>query len=49
MSAAAVVVREAKGTLWRWDGGHVRWEGSNDVVATNGIIDKELGSYLVFD
>ncbi len=49
VSAAAVVVREAKGTLWRWDGGHVRWDGSNDVVATNGIIDKELGSYLVFD
>ncbi|QYN60672.1 inositol monophosphatase family protein [Bifidobacterium asteroides] len=46
VSAAAVVVREAKGTLWRWDGGHVRWEGSNDVVATNGLIAKDLNTYL---
>ena len=31
---------------WRWDGGHVRWEGSNDVVATNGLIAEDLNTYL---
>ncbi|MEK0306423.1 inositol monophosphatase family protein [Bifidobacterium favimelis] len=47
VSAAAVVVREAKGKLSRWNGDHVRWDDSNDVMATNGLITDDLTRYLL--
>ena len=46
MSAAAVVVWEAQGTLHRWDGNPIHWRQSNDVVCSNGLIDRDLKPYL---
>lgn len=42
VSAGAIVVWEAQGHLSRWDGSLIDWHQSNDVVATNGVIDSEL-------
>lgn len=47
MSAAAVVVWEAQGTLHRWDGSPIHWRQANDVVCSNGLIDRDLKPYLV--
>lgn len=47
ISAAAVVVWEAQGTLRRWNGNGIHWRQNNDVVCTNGLIDRELKPYLI--
>jgi len=47
ISAAAVVVWEAQGTLCRWNGNGIHWRQNNDVVCTNGLIDRELKPYLI--
>ena len=46
VSAGAVIVWEAQGTLSRWDGTPIRWDEGNDVIASNGIMVKELRGYL---
>ena len=46
-SAAAVVVWEAQGALHRWDGGDIHWRQNNDIVCTNGLIDRELKPILI--
>lgn len=46
ISAAAVVVWEAQGALHRWDGSNIHWRQSNDIVCTNGLIDRELKPIL---
>ncbi|WEV41444.1 inositol monophosphatase family protein [Bifidobacterium sp. ESL0682] len=46
VSAGTVVVR-AQGKVSRWNGNPIHWRSENDVVATNGLIDKELEPYLV--
>lgn len=46
VSAGSVVVWEAKGRLHQWDGSLIHWNRSNDVVASNGVIDRELMGYL---
>lgn len=47
VSAGTVVVRQAQGKVSRWNGNPIHWRSENDVVATNGLIDKELEPYLV--
>ncbi|PST49612.1 inositol monophosphatase [Bifidobacterium callitrichos] len=47
ISAGAVVVWEAQGTLHRWNGNGIHWRRANDVLCTNGMIDRELKPYLV--
>ena len=47
ISAAAVVVWEAQGALHRWDGGDIHWRQNNDIVCTNGLIDRELKPILI--
>lgn len=42
IAAGTVVVWEAQGTLNRWDGERIHWRHDNDVVATNGLIIREL-------
>ncbi|PLS25463.1 inositol monophosphatase family protein [Bifidobacterium imperatoris] len=46
IAAGTVVVWEAQGTLSRWDGDRIHWRHDNDVVATNGLISRELMRYL---
>ncbi|MBW3094616.1 inositol monophosphatase family protein [Bifidobacterium sp. 64T4] len=46
ISAAAVVVWEAQGALHRWDGNGIHWRQNNDIVCTNGLIDRELKPIL---
>ncbi|AKV55446.1 inositol monophosphatase family protein [Bifidobacterium actinocoloniiforme DSM 22766] len=46
VSAGAVVVWQAQGRLSQWNGQPVSWEHNNDVVASNGLIDRELSRYL---
>lgn len=46
IAAGTVVVWEAQGTLSRWDGDRIHWRHDNDVVATNGLIVRELKQYL---
>ena len=46
ISAAAVVVWEAQGALHRWDGSDIHWRQNNDIVCTNGLIDRELKPIL---
>ena len=36
----------AQGTLSRWDGERIHWRHDNDVVASNGLIIRELQHYL---
>lgn len=47
VSAGAVVVWESQAKLRQWNGSDIHWRGSNDVVASNGIIIDELRSYLI--
>ena len=47
ISAAAVVVWEAQGMLKRWNGNGIHWRQNNDVLCTNGLIDRELKPYLI--
>lgn len=46
VSAGAVVVKEAQGTVRQWDGSSIHWRRENDVVASNGLVIKELQKYL---
>ena len=46
IAAGTVVVWEAQGTLSRWDGERIHWRHDNDVVASNGLIIRELQHYL---
>ncbi|MBT1174993.1 inositol monophosphatase family protein [Bifidobacterium sp. LC6] len=46
IAAGTVVVWEAQGTLSRWDGDRIHWRHDNDVVATNGLIVRDLKQYL---
>ncbi|MCI1649662.1 inositol monophosphatase family protein [Bifidobacterium tibiigranuli] len=46
VSAGAVVVCEAQGTLRQWNGDMIHWRQENDVVASNGLIIDELAPYL---
>lgn len=46
VSAGAIVIWEAQGTLRTWNNDTVHWRRENDVVATNGIIADELCAYL---
>lgn len=46
IAAGTVVVWEAQGTLGRWNGDRIHWRHDNDVVATNGLIVRELMQYL---
>lgn len=46
VSAGAIVIWEAQGTLRTWNDDTVHWRRENDVVATNGIITDELCAYL---
>lgn len=47
ISAGAVVVWEAQGSLKRWNGNGIHWRKNNDVLCTNGLIDRELKPYLI--
>jgi myo-inositol-1(or 4)-monophosphatase len=46
IAAGTVVVWEAQGTLKRWNGDRIHWRHDNDVVATNGLIGRDLKQYL---
>ncbi|OZG68322.1 inositol monophosphatase family protein [Bifidobacterium eulemuris] len=46
IAAGTVVVWEAQGTLHRWNGDYIHWRHDNDVVATNGLIYRDLKQYL---
>lgn len=46
VSAGAVLLWEAEGKLRQWNGDTIHWRQENDVVASNGIIIKELRPYL---
>ena len=47
IAAGTVVVWEAQGTLERWNGDYIHWRHDNDVLATNGLIGRELKPYLI--
>jgi myo-inositol-1(or 4)-monophosphatase len=47
VSAGTVVVRQAQGSVSRWNGNPIHWRRENDIVATNGLIDNELKPYLI--
>lgn len=47
IAAGTVVVWEAQGNVYRWNGDFIHWRHDNDVVATNGLIDRELKPYLI--
>ncbi|EGL13851.1 inositol monophosphatase family protein [Gardnerella vaginalis] len=46
VSAGAVVVKEAQGHVRQWNGDSIHWRRENDVIASNGLINKELQNYL---
>ncbi|MBT1180121.1 inositol monophosphatase family protein [Bifidobacterium vespertilionis] len=47
VAAGAVVVWEAQGQLSQWNGEDIHWNRGNDVLATNGLITKDIQQYLV--
>lgn len=47
IAAGTVVVWEAQGTLERWNGDFIHWRHDNDVLATNGLVGRELKPYLI--
>ena len=46
VSAGSVVVWEAQGSLQQSNGDSIHWDRSNDIVASNGLILKDLRKYL---
>ncbi|RFT38450.1 inositol monophosphatase, partial [Bifidobacteriaceae bacterium NR015] len=46
VSAGAAVVEEAQCQVCQWDGSPIHWRKENDVVASNGLLIKELKPYL---
>lgn len=47
VSAGTVVVREAQGSVCRWNGNPIHWRSENDIVASNGLILDELRPALL--